>query len=276
MSLPTARGAEARLVVAAIGALGLVLAAGLIWGGGGSSSGDGCAAIDMAVSPEARAADRPRARSTSPIGAQVDGSCVKVVPHRMSSGLGGVVMVDGWDEAAEGPKPVVWSPASSGWGAIVDHHSTSRRDPSRGEAEPIHEDGRVVIAMPKPIAEAIRWPETPIGWSRCLRCSPRTRGGMGCPGHPEWGPFRLGKTNPHFSTSGLSALVAQSYAATGKSEDLTSDDLGRTRPSRSPPASSQQSCTTAARRSRSEQPVPGRRGRRRAGLCVGHRCGGSR
>ena len=44
-------------------------------------------------------------------------------------------------------------------------------------------------------------------------------------GHPEWGPFRLGKTNPNFSTSGLSALIAQTYAATGGTSGLTAEDL---------------------------------------------------
>ena len=59
-----------------------------------------------------------------------------------------------------------------------------------------------------------------------MSSSCRTNGeGWAAHGHPEWGPFRLGKTNPNFSTSGLSALVAQSYAATGKTEGLTSQDL---------------------------------------------------
>ncbi|MCB1258250.1 MAG: substrate-binding domain-containing protein, partial [Microthrixaceae bacterium] len=40
-----------------------------------------------------------------------------------------------------------------------------------------------------------------------------------------WGPFRLGKTNPNYSTSGLSALIAQTYAATGKTTGLSSEDL---------------------------------------------------
>ena len=44
---------------------------------------------------------------------------------------------------------------------------------------------------------------------------------------PEWGPFRLGKTNPNFSTSGLAALIAQAYAATGKTENLSSEDLAK-------------------------------------------------
>ena len=33
-------------------------------------------------------------------------------------------------------------------------------------------------------------------------------------GHPEWGPFLLGKTNPHFSTSGLSA--ASAFTSSGR------------------------------------------------------------
>src|SRR5207302_4648008 len=43
----------------------------------------------------------------------------------------------------------------------------------------------------------------------------------------EWGPFKLGKTNPNFSTSALSATIAQYYAATGKQRDLTVEDLDR-------------------------------------------------
>ncbi|MCB1004460.1 MAG: VWA domain-containing protein, partial [Acidimicrobiales bacterium] len=37
----------------------------------------------------------------------------------------------------------------------------------------------------------------------------------------------LGKTNPNFSTSGLNALIAQNYAAAGKTRDLTLEDLDR-------------------------------------------------
>src|SRR5262249_36111904 len=36
--------------------------------------------------------------------------------------------------------------------------------------------------------------------------------------------FKLGKTNPNFSTSGMSALMAQYYAFTGKKSDLTLED----------------------------------------------------
>ena len=38
---------------------------------------------------------------------------------------------------------------------------------------------------------------------------------------PEFGPFKLVHTNPDFSTSGLSAVVAEYFFATGKREGLT-------------------------------------------------------
>ena len=51
--------------------------------------------------------------------------------------------------------------------------------------------------------------------------------GWGAVGHPEWGPFRLGKTNPNFSTSGLNFTIAEYYAAVGKTQGLTVEDLAR-------------------------------------------------
>ena len=44
-------------------------------------------------------------------------------------------------------------------------------------------------------------------------------------GKPEFGQFKLVHTNPDFSTSGLSAVVAEYYAATGKREGLTEKDV---------------------------------------------------
>jgi Ca-activated chloride channel family protein len=84
----------------------------------------------------------------------------------------------------------------------------------------------LVIAMPQPMAEALGYPATPIGFSDVLALAQDPAGWEG-KGHPEWGPFRFGKTNPNFSTSGLAQTVAQYYAATGKTTDLTLEDLAR-------------------------------------------------
>jgi Ca-activated chloride channel family protein len=84
----------------------------------------------------------------------------------------------------------------------------------------------LVIAMPRPMAEALGWPNTPIGYADILKLA-QDPAGWGGKGHPEWGPFRLGKTNPNFSTSALSATIAQYYAATKKTRDLSAEDLAR-------------------------------------------------
>jgi Ca-activated chloride channel family protein len=82
----------------------------------------------------------------------------------------------------------------------------------------------LVIAMPEPMARALGYPAKPLGFSDVLDLA-RNQQGWGAFGHPEWGPFKLGKTNPNFSTSGLSALIAQTYASTGKTEGLSQEDL---------------------------------------------------
>ena len=74
------------------------------------------------------------------------------------------------------------------------------------------------------MAETLGWPSKPIGWSDILALS-KDPAGWGKYGHPEWGTFRLGKTNPNFSTSGLHALIGTYFAATGLSSDLSQADV---------------------------------------------------
>ncbi len=190
----------------------------------GEDPGD-CLVVDMAVSPEKIDLMTDLARTFNDSeDAQLGDQCIFVRPQRKSSGASEQLLRDGWDETTEGPLPVVWSPASSAWGAVLNQQLTDQG------AEPIATEGEpfmltpLVIAMPEPMAEALGYPDDPIGWADVLRLS-RDPEGWAAFGHPEWGPFRLGKTNPNFSTSGLSALIAQAYANTGKTEGLTIEDL---------------------------------------------------
>ncbi len=82
----------------------------------------------------------------------------------------------------------------------------------------------VVIAMWKPMAEAIGWGKKPIGWSDILDLA-RSPQGWAAYGHPEWGRFQFGHTHPEYSNSGLISLFATIYAATGKTTGLTLDDV---------------------------------------------------
>jgi Ca-activated chloride channel family protein len=84
----------------------------------------------------------------------------------------------------------------------------------------------VVIAMWKPMAEAIGWGTRPVGWSDILALAREPRG-WAAHGHPEWGPFKLGHTHPEYSNSGLISLLAETYAAAGKLTGLSLADVQR-------------------------------------------------
>jgi Ca-activated chloride channel family protein len=82
----------------------------------------------------------------------------------------------------------------------------------------------VVIAMWKPMAEAIGWGKKPIGWSDILSLARDPKGWSGR-GYPQWGKFKFGHTHPEFSNSGLISLFAEAYAASGKTAGLSLKDL---------------------------------------------------
>ncbi|MEA3078156.1 MAG: Ca-activated chloride channel [Actinomycetota bacterium] len=196
------------------------------------SGGDipsGCTGVDVATSPEkfdlltklAEAFNRSdAAKNAKP--------CAFVRITKTSSGVGAQLLADGWpDPARDGPKPTVWSPAASSWGAILNQRLQAKGQPpmAPNDAKPFMVTP-LVIAMPKPMADALGYPATPIGFGDLLALA-KDPSGWASKGHPEWGPFKLGKTNPNFSTSGLSGTIAQYYAATGKQSDLTLEDINR-------------------------------------------------
>lgn len=82
----------------------------------------------------------------------------------------------------------------------------------------------VVIAMWKPMAEAIGWGKKPIGWADILALA-RSEKGWQAYGYPQWGKFKFGHTHPEYSNSGLISLIAEAYAASGKTAGLKLSDL---------------------------------------------------
>src|SRR5215831_19137532 len=84
----------------------------------------------------------------------------------------------------------------------------------------------VVIAMWKPMAEALGWGKKPIGWSEILALA-RSQKGWEAYGYPQWGQFKFGHTHPQFSNSGLISLFAEVYAGSGKTAGLTTADVNK-------------------------------------------------
>jgi Ca-activated chloride channel homolog len=212
----------------AIGVLVAVIAAASVLQAAPAVAQNGCIGVDMEVSPEKvdLLTDLAK-RFNDSDRANVDDECIAVRVAKKSSGEGASLLAEDWpDPKANGPRPVVWSPAASAWGEVVNQR---RADQGKNAIAPTGKPFMLtplVIAMPQPMAEALGYPNTPLGYGDILRLA-NDPAGWGAFGHPEWGPFRLGKTNPNFSTSALNATIAQYYAASGKTSGLTLEDLNR-------------------------------------------------
>jgi Ca-activated chloride channel family protein len=109
-------------------------------------------------------------------------------------------------------QPDVWSPASSLWARLLDYEADRRLTP---RTSPSIVRTPLVIAMWEPEARALGWPSKPIGFSDLMRLA-RSRPG-----------FKLVHTNPDFSTSGLEAVVAEYYAASGRTGGLSEREVTR-------------------------------------------------
>ncbi len=227
------------IVAVVVGIVLIVVVRGLVVGGGDDDrDGDairpdtrtGCTDVVVAASSEKAALLKTMAAQYNNADRSVDGKCVHAEVFSKASGGGAEALARGWDpELDGGPYPDVWSPASSSWAVIVRQRTAAQDKPDIIPGEkpsdlPSIAKTPLVLAMPKPMAEALGWPKKPLGFGDLLTLA-REPSGWGKYGHPEWGQFRLGKTNPNFSTSGLNATIGSYFAATGVSSDLTAANV---------------------------------------------------
>jgi Ca-activated chloride channel family protein len=190
--------------------------------GGSTTTGDGAPSgprlrVSFAFSPEKEKLLAPLVARYNAERHRAGTATVQIDPRVVSSG-------QATDDIAAGRlKPVIWSPASSLWGRLlnygVDRRYAATRNPSLVRTP-------LVIAMWEPMARALGWPAQRVGFEQILRLA-TSRRGWAAYGHEEFGQFKLGHTNPDFSTAGLSAVAAEYYAARGKKEGLTVEDVER-------------------------------------------------
>ena len=126
--------------------------------------------------------------------------------------------------------PVVWSPGSGIW--VKKANQTWRDRTGRplipnADACPATLHIPLVIGMWKPMAQALGWPEAPIGWGDLADLATNPQGWAGY-GHPEWGRFKFGHAHPDYSNSAMLSVIAEVYAAAGKTAGLTVEDIQST------------------------------------------------
>jgi Ca-activated chloride channel homolog len=155
----------------------------------------------------------------------VDDRCVDVQVRGTDSAEAAAALSGGWDEATQGPAPDVWVPASSAWALQVAlRQQATKQDVLIPLEYPKLATTPMVMAMPKPMAETLGWPRSTLGWKDLLGAVVNQEGWKAF-GHPEWGAFKLGKTDPNLSTTGLEALIAAVFAATGQTSELSVETL---------------------------------------------------
>lgn len=191
--------------------------------GDGDFADDGCTSVVVATSSEKvnmldALAD---AFKESPEHEALD-ECATVRPINVSSGDATRFLTSGQDWPDDDTRrwPTMWSPASTVWTERV---AAAASASLVGEPESFTHTP-VVFGVPETMAKALGYPSTPIGIGDIAALCQDPEG-WGSVGKDLWGSFKISKTNPNTSTTGLSAILMQSYEASGKTDGLTADDV---------------------------------------------------
>ena len=139
-----------------------------------------------------------------------------VTVENIASGDAEHQLESGWPGAG---RPDVWTPAATTWVLLLE---SKRPDLVPSGLPPSIAASPLVVAMPDPMAKVLGWPNYHPTWRDILLLAQDPRGWARF-GQPTWGPFRLGKTDPRTSTSGIHSLIAAYDAATGTTNPTRAD-----------------------------------------------------
>ncbi|GAA5195731.1 vWA domain-containing protein [Microbacterium jejuense] len=150
----------------------------------------------------------------------VAGSCVTVTSSKEKSGAAAAVVATGFPNSPDDQKPTVWLPDSSTWVDVAQSEGATALG-NDGTSVAV---SNIVLAMPKPLAQAIGWSSEAPSWSEVFEAAGDADLWSGL-GHPEWGAFKLGKTSPLVATSGEAAMFASYGTAAGSIDELTAAEV---------------------------------------------------
>jgi Ca-activated chloride channel family protein len=145
----------------------------------------------------------------------VDRRCVSVRVIQKASGAAERSLRRDWlNESSSLPRPDVWSPAATTWLILLSQHRKDDGLPAL--VPPVAQSvmqSPLIIAMPQQMADVVHQAFGPrVDWDQIFELA-QDQQGWARYGKPSWGSFKLGKTNPTISTSGLHALIGVNNAA---------------------------------------------------------------
>src|SRR3954469_14947461 len=223
---------RSRLIILGIAVIVVIAAIVATSGGGGDSGGGGSGGgkvtsapsgalkIDLVYSPEKEKLLVPLMQKFNSEKHEVDGKQLFVEGKIVSSG-------DAQKQISKGTlKPTVWSPSSSFWGRLANLETDSG---IVADDNPSIVRTPLVIAMWKPMAQALGWPKKQVDFKQIIKLATAPNGWASV--GAQFGPFKYVHTNPDFSTSGAEAVAGSYYAFAGKREGLTTADVARAAPS---------------------------------------------
>jgi Ca-activated chloride channel homolog len=135
----------------------------------------------------------------------IAGRCARVeISGRETASMAQALGTD-WDTKAGSP-PDVWVPDSTAWVRRASTAAIAER--MMPDLQPMLARTPSVLAMPKPMAEALGWPGGDLSWQDVINKVAADPQGWAKYGKGDWGKFKFGMSDPLQSTAGLLALMA--------------------------------------------------------------------
>jgi len=148
---------------------------------------------------------------------RVDGQSIQVKVTHVTSGGSLRDIIEGKIQ------PDLWSPGEGSWVKLANNHwqNVYSRPFIRDTKDVVNVP--LIIAMWEPMANALGYPNKPLGWTDIAEVAANPKGWADY-GHPEWGKFRWGHAHAE-ANSGFLTVLSEVYSCLGKTENMTVDDL---------------------------------------------------
>lgn len=136
---------------------------------------------------------------------EINGRCAEINVRSAQSAEVASSLTANWKADSNVPRVDVWMPDSSVW---INSAATRADVATMVSNQPGHvASSPVVMALPRPMAEALGWPDRVISWADLAKT--RVDGSSWTKfKHPEWGSLKIGIGDPRLSFPALSTLLS--------------------------------------------------------------------